>query len=173
MSIQEVRGKNSIPEYQCAKKAEHSEGFQESLIQNLKYQDQGRDSIQTDGKDAGKAKKQENAGLLGTLSGIRVSSVALTEALQTAKVRHMSYEESDNVKIAVVDGYTLKGKILSAEKGNACGQQPEQDGAQVYVEAKYEDGSLKAYQVDTAKVSDRTEHMIERFALETLESVQA
>lgn len=70
----------------------------------------------------------------------------------------MSYEESDNVQIAVTEGYTLKGRIQEQE-------------AQVYVEAKYEDGRLEAYQVDTKKVSEGTQHAIERFALETIEGI--
>lgn len=38
------------------------------------------------------------------------ASVTSTEAAQTAEVKHMSYEESDHVEIAVADGYMLKGK---------------------------------------------------------------
>lgn len=67
----------------------------------------------------------------------------------------MSYEESDNIEIAVAEGYILKGKL---------------EGQQVYVEAKYEDGRLEAYQVDTAKVWEQTEHKIEQFALKTVET---
>lgn len=92
----------------------------------------------------------------------------------------MSYEDSDYVRIAVTEGYTLKGKLLrnmdmaGKKNRNAVnGSGEEENGGaealQVYVEAKYEDGRLEAYQVDTAKVSAGTEHMIERFALETLE----
>lgn len=69
----------------------------------------------------------------------------------------MSYEESDHVRIAVTEGYTLKGK---REEG---------ENARVYVEAKYEDGRVEAYQVDMAKVPEQTGHVIEQFALETME----
>lgn len=68
----------------------------------------------------------------------------------------MSYEESDHVKIAVTEGYTLKGK--------------REEGAddRVYVEAKYDDGRLEAYQVEIDRVSENTQQEIERFALETI-----
>lgn len=68
----------------------------------------------------------------------------------------MSYEESDHVKIAVTEGYTLKGK--------------REEGAddRVYVEAKYDDGRLEAYQVEIDRVSENTQQEIERFALETV-----
>ena len=93
--------------------------------------------------------------MLSSLPGRRVNAMTQREAVQTAEVRHMSYEESDNIEIAVTEGYTLKGKL---------------EGQQVYVEAKYEDGRMEAYQVDTAKVQEQTQHRIERFALETLGS---
>ncbi|MDE6738638.1 MAG: hypothetical protein K2K07_06065, partial [Lachnospiraceae bacterium] len=65
---------------------------------------------------------------------------------------------SDNIEIAVTEGYTLKGKM---------------EGRQVYVEAKYEDGRLEAYHVDTDKVQEHTQHRIEQFALETADSMKA
>ena len=84
-----------------------------------------------------------------------MNTAMLTEAVQTAKVQHMRYEESDHVEIAVAEGYTLKGKHM--EKGD-----------RVYVEAKYDDGRLEAYQVDVERISQDTTHTIERFALETM-----
>lgn len=68
----------------------------------------------------------------------------------------MSYEESDNIEIAVTEGYTLKGKL---------------EGDHVYVEAKYDDGRQEAYCVDTTKVQEQTEYRIEQFALETADGM--
>lgn len=158
MSIQEVSGKNNIAGYQGTKKFAQADGFQESLMQNLKYQDHGREDVSGEETQMRKVEEQTGVKVMGARSGIRMASVTLTEAAQTAEVRHMSYEESDHIEIAVADGYTLKGKRVD-------------EGTQVYVEAKYEDGRLEAYQVDMAKVSERTEHKIERFALETAGSV--
>ena len=102
--------------------------------------------------------KAENVGVgrIGMTTGIRVNAAATQEALQAVEVRHMSYEESDLVKIAVTEGYTLKGK--------------REDGVdvRVYVEAKYDDGRQEAYQVEIDRVPENTEHMIEQFALETM-----
>lgn len=155
MGVQEVQGKNGIPAYQKNKKAGRAEGFQESFLQNLKNRDQEK-SAAAESEPRVKTEEQSGVGRIGMTSGIRVNAVMLTEALQAAEVRHMSYEESDHIRIAVTEGYTLKGKV-------------QDEDAQVYVEAKYEDGRLEAYQVDMAKVSGETEHMIERFALETME----
>ena len=155
MGIQEVKGKESIQEYPSRRQTGQSDGFQESLIQNLEsHQKKSEDAVKTDNRIR-KNDREANAGILGALSGVRVNAVAQREAVQAAEVRHMSYEESDNIEIAVAEGYTLKGKL---------------EGQQVYVEAKYEDGRLEAYQVDTAKVQEQTKHRIEKFALETIET---
>lgn len=191
MSIQEIgrsgkSGKEQIHEYPGRKRKAHSEQFRESLMQNLKYkgQTQERDGREKAGKEAqavgieGWDKngaealragqdcvemtgvyKIEDTARAGRLSapGIRVNTAARREAVQAAEVRHMSYEESDNIEIAVTEGYTLKGKL---------------EGSQVYVEAKYDDGRLEAYQVDTERVLAQTQHRIERFAVETAEGMK-
>ena len=155
MSIQEIKGQEGIPEYPGRKQAAQPEGFQESLIQNLESRKKQDGNTVKGNRNIRINDRETNAGILGALSGVRVNAVAQREAVQTAEVRHMSYEESDNIKIAVTEGYTLKGKL---------------EGQQVYVEAKYEDGRMEAYQVDTAKVQEATQHRIEKFALETLGS---
>lgn len=158
MGIQEVKGKESIQEYPGRKQAGQPDGFQESLIQNLEsHRQKDNNSVRTDSRIC-MNDREVNAGILGALSGVRVNAVAQRDAVQAAEVRHMSYEESDNIEIAVAEGYILKGKL---------------EGQQVYVEAKYEDGRLEAYQVDTAKVHGQTGHRIEQFALETVDSVNS
>ena len=163
MSVQEIggsgkSGKDRIQEYPDRRKKEHSEVFQESLMQNLKYQGeaQGRESeekrrLRTSGKE-----DRPGIGRIGVTAGIRVNTITKRDVIQAVEVRHMSYEESDLVKIAVTEGYTLKGK--------------REDGAdvRVYVEAKYDDGRQEAYQVEIDRVPENTEHMIEQFALETM-----
>lgn len=147
MGIQEVQSQGGTPAYQKRKKTGHAEGFQESLLQNLKNRDHEKKSTAV--------AEKVGMGRIGAAPGIRVNAAATQETLQAVEVRHMSYEESDHVRIAVTEGYTLKGK---REEG---------ENARVYVEAKYEDGRVEAYQVDMTKVSGQTEHVIEQFALET------
>ena len=156
MGIQEVQGNGNAQAYQKKRSAGRGEGFQQSLLQNLKYRDQEMHT-NTDTETEAK-KKVENVGVgrIGITSGIRVNAAATQEALQAVEVRHMSYEESDHIKIAVTEGYTLKGKREASEDGR------------VYVEAKYDDGRLEAYQVETEKILETTEQEIERFALETM-----
>ena len=154
MGIQEVQGNSNAQAYQKKRNAGRGEGFQESLLQNLKHRNQEEQAV----TDTEVKKKAETVGVgrIGMAAGIRVNAAATQEALQAVEVRHMSYEESDHVKIAVTEGYTLKGKREDSED------------ARVYVEAKYDDGRLEAYQVDISKVSETTEQEIEQFALETM-----
>lgn len=149
MSIQEVQGAKEAPAYQKKKQAGGGEGFQESLLQNLRSREQETSAdIAGGGK---RTKEPSEAARISVTGGVRVNAAMLTEAVQTAKVRHMRYEESDRVEIAVTEGYALKGKR----------------GDPVYVEAKYEDGRTEGYQVDVARIPQDTTHLIERFALET------
>lgn len=168
MGIQEVQNQGKAPAYQKQKNAGRAEGFQESFLQNLKSRDQAKHAGTTAEKEAKQAVADTQTGVkakadkvgmgrIGVSPGIRVTAAATQETLQAVEVRHMSYEESDHVRIAVTEGYTLKGK---REEGG---------DARVYVEAKYEDGRVEAYQVDMAKVTGQTAHVIEQFALETLQ----
>lgn len=156
MGIQEIKGNEGIQEYFHRRQTGQQEGFQESLIQNLESRKQKGKGIEREESTTRKSDKASGVGMLGSTAGIRVNAVSQREAVQPAEVRHMSYEESDNIEIAVTEGYTLKGKV---------------EGEQVYVEAKYEDGRTEAYHVDTVKVQEQTQHKIEQFALETLGSL--
>lgn len=167
MGIQEVQGNSKAQTFQKKKNAGRGEGFQESFLENLKYREQTRQAALDTQTEAGQniadtqtevKKKAESVGVgrIGMTAGIRVNAAAMQGALQAVEVRHMSYEESDHVKIAVTEGYTLKGK------------REESEDARVYVEAKYDDGRLEAYQVETDRVSENTKQEIEQFALETI-----
>lgn len=159
MSVQEIgegsrSGKERIQAYPGRRKKEHSEVFQESLMQNLKYQGQEQGKKGEEDKRLRTSSKEEGTGIgrMGITAGIRVNAITRRDVIQAVEVRHMSYEESDNIEIAVAEGYTLKGK---------------REGYHVYVEAKYDDGRLEAYQVDTRQVNEQTQHRIEQFAVET------
>lgn len=175
MGIQEVgyKAKESVQEYPHKSGQKHTKGFHESLMQNLQCQERetaapgsdqaGREGMGSEGMHTGtretppELQMERNAdragvGVVGAAARIRMSGLMNQEAVQTVEVRHMSYEESDNIEIAVADGYTLKGK---------------REGQYVYVEAKYEDGRLEAYRVDPVKVQEQTQQRIEQFALET------
>lgn len=157
MGIEEigVKSKTQMQEYAGRKKAGQSEKFQESLMQNLKSQAEENRTPETE-NNVSPGGRKTGINMTGNAARIRVNEAAGREAVQSAEVRNMSYEESDNIEIAVTEGYTLKGKL---------------EGDHVYVEAKYDDGRQEAYCVDTTKVQEQTEYRIEQFALETADSM--
>lgn len=157
MSIQEVRGAKEAPAYQKKEKTGGGEEFQKSLLQNLRSRECGEETVADPVQEEKWAKNLSQTPGIGLTAGVRVNAAMLTEAVQTAKVQHMRYEDSDHVKIAVTEGYTLKGKHLDGKESS------------VYVEAKYEDGRTEAYRVNIERVSRDTTHIIERFALETVQ----
>ncbi len=183
MGVQEVQSAKEAPAYQKKKKAGSAEGFQESLLQNLRSREQEQEEAAVTAQGSKRAKEPSETARIGVTSGVRVNAAMLTEAVQTARVRHMRYEESDHVEIAVAEGYTLKGKRLDGVEDTRRQQTEnvtdvseiekaeEQKCTRVYVEAKYEDGRLEAYQVNVDRVEQDTTHTIERFALETMREV--
>lgn len=181
MSIQEIQGAKEAPTYQKKKKAGSGEGFQESLLQNLRSREQEDDTCADSAQSGKRVQEASETARIGVTGGVRVNAAMLTEAVQTAKVRHMRYEESDHVEIAVTEGYTLKGKRLDGEE-NVSREQLEnmtgasgteaakgKRGSRVYVEAKFEDGRMEGYRVEVDRIPQDTTHVIERFALETME----
>lgn len=180
MGIQEVQGAKEAPVYQKKKKPESREGFQESLLQNLRSREREEETTPDSAQGGRRTKEPSETARIGVTGGVRVNAAMLTEAVQTAKVRHMRYEESDHVEIAVTEGYTLKGKRLDDPESplreqtedmtdvSENGKMEQRKGSQVYVEAKYEDGKTEAYRVNVDRVSQDTTHVIERFALETM-----
>lgn len=162
MSIQEVQGTKDAPAYQNRKKAGSREKFQESLLQNLRSREREEDACADSTQGGKRTKEPTEAARIGVTGSVRVNASMLTEAVQATKVRYMRYEESDHIEIAVTEGYTLKGKRLDAA---------ETEGSKVYVEAKYEDGRTEAYRVNVERVSQDTAHIIERFALETVQEM--
>lgn len=70
--------------------------------------------------------------------------------------RNISYAESDYVKTYVEQGFAFKAKV-------------DITGHYIYVEQKYEDGTVKGYDVDYDKLSEDTQNPIEQMALEAWE----
>lgn len=60
------------------------------------------------------------------------------EAVKECAIRGITYADSDFSKVYVAEGYTVKAKIFLEERT-------------VYLEQKFEDGTVKAYEVDMDK----------------------
>lgn len=82
------------------------------------------------------------------------------QSISKTEVRNLSYAQADKVKVDILNGYVLKAKLLQdktlAEEGV------------LYVEAKYEDGCVEAYTVNTDQIKPDTTNAIESIALEVV-----
>lgn len=84
-----------------------------------------------------------------------ISTAVVSKAVSECEVRNVSLKECDYVKSCTPDGYLLKAVIS-------------EDNNTVYIEQKFEDGTVKAYEVDMSKIDENTENIMENAALEAI-----
>lgn len=155
MSVSSVRGKEFYETVNTGYGQRHrAKGRgEDSFCGNVKEEEgaeaQSRTSVQ-EGFSAGKIVAELFMQGLG-----RMNTVAVTEC----SVRHISYSESDYVKICVADGFTLK-----AQADLAAGR--------VYVERKNEDGTCQAYEVDPRNVTEAAKNPVTQAAMEAWAKVR-
>ncbi len=81
------------------------------------------------------------------------------ESTIECEAKHISYAESDSVKVYAESGYALKAKTILDEH-------------KVYIEQKTEDGQVKGYMVNPLKVPGDSENPIELLAKECWEATE-
>lgn len=84
-------------------------------------------------------------------------------AAQRTEVRFLAYAQADKVRVDVLNGYALKGKLLVEEGKEPVG---------VYVEAKHDDGYVEAYTVDIRRIRQDTIDPVEQLALDILQQAE-
>lgn len=82
-----------------------------------------------------------------------------TDAVRECEVRHLTYADSDFSKVYAAEGFSLKAKA-DLEEGK------------VYLEQKFEDGTLKAYEVDAEKLEKETGGILEQTAVKVWEKAK-
>ena len=75
----------------------------------------------------------------------------LSKAVSACEVKNLTAEDADYVEKHLAEGYVLKAKQSD-------------DGKTVYVEQKFDDGTVKAYSVDLDKIDEETGNLIEQAA---------
>lgn len=83
-----------------------------------------------------------------------------TRGARACEVRHISCGESDFFKVCAMEGYSLKAKVFS------------EDG-KVYLEQKFEDGKIRAYEFDVKQISEGTQDVLEQAAWEAWMEAEA
>ena len=91
----------------------------------------------------------------GSMGGLRAKEVVaegvLSKAVSACEVKNLTAEDADYVEKHLAEGYVLKAKQSD-------------DGKTVYVEQKFDDGTVKAYSVDLDKIDEETGNLIEQAA---------
>lgn len=139
-------------------------GFYESLSENL------------NGKTEAESKKENTASAKGvpvtaaypycgasskaSASGVCKSEKINSGAVSEQKPRHISYQESDYVKVFAEQGYTLMAQV-------------DVDSRKIYIERRLEDGTVTGYEADPDKLDKETTDPVERMALEAWEQTSA
>ena len=80
-----------------------------------------------------------------------VAEGVLSKAVSACEVKNLTAEDADYVEKHLAEGYVLKAKQSD-------------DGKTVYVEQKFDDGTVKAYSVDLDKIDEETSNLIEQAA---------
>lgn len=155
-------GKQSYYEKTNGNKANpRNGGFYESLSENL------------NGRTEAESKKENTAPSKGVAvtaaypycnaspkAGAYKSEKITSGAVSQKEPRHISYQESDYVKVFAEQGYTLMA-------------QADIDDRKIYVERRQEDGTITGYEVDPDKLDKETTDPVERTALEAWEQKSA
>lgn len=92
-------------------------------------------------------------GIYGLAAKEKVTERALSKAVLPCKAKNLTAEASDYVERHISEGYILKAK-------------QSEDKNEVYIEQKFEDGTVKAYTVSLDKIDENSENPIEKAALE-------
>lgn len=82
-----------------------------------------------------------------------ISAAMISNAVSECEPQNVSLRNCDYVKNCIDDGYLLKAVIS-------------EDNNTIYIEQKFEDGTVNAYKVDMSKVGEETENLIEKAAME-------
>lgn len=78
------------------------------------------------------------------------------KAVMECSAKNISYAESDHIKTCLLEGYTFKAQV-------------DVESHKVYIEQKFEDGTVKGYEVNPLEIDKNTEDPVEQMALESWE----
>lgn len=126
-----------------------SRDLQEEIPAKPKASSQG--SIQVDYHMA--------SGMISRMLAVTEAGRIHAESTMECEAEHISYAQSDKVKVYAASGYALKARTVLEEH-------------KVYIEQKNEDGTVKGFMVDPFKVPKDSENPIELLAKECWEAAQ-
>ena len=135
-------------------KGKKQDGFAYELQKSYDEKYRSEDTDET-GMTAADGAQASGIAKLGSIGGLRAKEVVaegvLSKAVSACEVKNLTAEDADYVEKHLAEGYVLKAKQSD-------------DGKTVYVEQKFDDGTVKAYSVDLDKIDEETGNLIEQAA---------
>ena len=135
-------------------KGKQQDGFAYELQKSYDEKYRSEDTDET-GMTAADGAQASGIAEFGSMGGLRAKEVVaegvLSKAVSACEVKNLTAEDADYVEKHLAEGYVLKAKQSD-------------DGKTVYVEQKFDDGTVKAYSVDLDKIDEETSNLIEQAA---------
>ena len=135
-------------------KGKQQDGFAYELQKSYDEKYRSEDTDET-GMTAADGAQASGIAEFGSMGGLRAKEVVaegvLSKAVSACEVKNLTAEDADYVEKHLAEGYVLKAKQSD-------------DGKEVYVEQKFDDGTVKAYSVDLDKIDEETGNLIEQAA---------
>ena len=135
-------------------KGKQQDGFAYELQKSYDEKYRSEDTDET-GMTAADGAQASGIAEFGSMGGLRAKEVVaegvLSKAVSACEVKNLTAEDADYVEKHPAEGYVLKAKQSD-------------DGKEVYVEQKFDDGTVKAYSVDLDKIDEETGNLIEQAA---------
>lgn len=135
-------------------KGKQQDGFAYELQKSYDEKYRSEDTDET-GMTAADGAQASGIAEFGSIGGLRAKEVVaegvLSKAVSACEVKNLTAEDADYVEKHLAEGYVLKAKQSD-------------DGKTVYVERKFDDGTVKAYSVDLDKIDEETGNLIEQAA---------
>ena len=133
-------------------KGKQQDGFAYELQKSYDEKYRSEDTDET-GMTAADGAQASGIAEFGSIGGLRAKEVVaegvLSKAVSACEVKNLTAEDADYVEKHLAEGYVLKAKQSD-------------DGKTVYVEQKFDDGTVKAYSVDLDKIDEETGNLIEQ-----------
>ena len=135
-------------------KGKQQDGFAYELQKSYDEKYRSEDTDET-GMTAADGAQASGIAEFGSIGGLRAKEVVaegvLSKAVSACEVKNLTAQDADYVEKHLTEGYVLKAKQSD-------------DGKEVYVEQKFDDGAVKAYSVDLDKIDEETGNLIEQAA---------
>lgn len=167
MTVGGITGQNFLNKLHSQKKKDNQNETQAgtTFSNNLKENDILSKGAKDDKTKTGNLSKRDDitsvnssvySNILQTSMILHESGHVQLQAVVECSAKHISYAESDNVKVCIEEGYTFKAQVQA-------------DIHKVYIEKKTDSGEVTGYEINPLELDPDTTDPLEQMALESWE----